>query len=194
MVFLPYRPRSTRSLRVSLVAALLLLAGDIEANPGPVAEQPIDLIRIGCLNCFSAVNKTALIHDLITDCNRKLDVLMLSETFFNTDTPTSQLDDLAPPGFAALHVPRPLVPGGRTRGGGLAVVFRQAVVVRRHPLADNFHPTTCELQLVRVGLSPLTHTVLHVYRPQWMSTANRSSAATSERVDRGRYGRKTIHA
>ena len=26
------------------------------------------------------------------------------------------------------------------------------------------------MQLVRVGLPPLTHAVIHVYRPQWMSS------------------------
>jgi len=51
-----------------------------------------------------------------------------------------------------------------------AVVYRQTMVIRRHPLADKFRPTTFEMQLVRVGLPPLTHAVIHLYRPQWMST------------------------
>jgi hypothetical protein len=170
---LPYRPRPTGSRRASFVAVLLLLAGDIEFNPGPrsavpTADQLTVSIKVGILNCCSAANKIALIHDLIAD--RQLDALFLSETWFTTDTPASILDDVAPPHYAALHVPRPLVPGGPSRGGGLAVIYRQTLVVRRHPLADKYRPTTFEMQLVRVGLPPLTHAVINIYRPQWMSS------------------------
>ena len=79
-------------------------------------------------------------------------------------------DDVAPQLYAVLHVPRPVVDGGPERGGGVAVVFRQSVVVRRHPLTNKCRPKTFELQLVRVGTSPLTHTVANIYQPQWMSS------------------------
>jgi len=35
------------------------------------------------------------------------------------------MNDIAPsPGYSSLHVPRPLVSGGASRGGGLSVIFR----------------------------------------------------------------------
>ena len=48
--------------------------------------------------------------------------------------------------------------------------FRQSLVVRQHSLADKFRPRTFEMQLLRVGSPPLTHTVINIYRPQWMSS------------------------
>jgi len=130
------------------------LAGDVAINPGPAAavrsavptsqQQLTVRSNIGVLNCRSAANKTALIHDLIS--TRKLDALFLSETWFNDDTPAAMLSDVAPPHYAALHVPRPLTADGPSQGGGLAVVHRCSVVVRRHPLADKYRATTFEMR------------------------------------------------
>jgi hypothetical protein len=52
------------------------------------------------------------------------------------------------------------------------------VVVRRHPLADKFCPSTFELQLIRVGLPPSTvHAVYNLYRPQRIPKRPTSVAA-----------------
>jgi len=101
-----------------------------------------------------------------------LDILFLSETWFNSTTPQSILLDLAPSGYAALHVVRPTGAGGPSRGGGLGVVFRQSVPVRAHHLANKLQTTTFELQLLRVGAASSPLTFVHVYRPQWMSTVS----------------------
>ena len=109
-----------------------------------------DWIIIGSHNCVSASGKVASIHNIITDY--ELEFLALSETWFTTDTPVSIMNDIAPaPGYSSLHVPRLMVSGGASRGGGLSVVFRDSFVVRRHPPADKFCPSTFELQLIRVG-------------------------------------------
>jgi len=94
-----FAPRSRRSPSVVVVALLLLRAG-VESNPGPAAA-----CVTGVLNCRSANHKIPVIHDLITDRNQ--DVLLLSETWFTSDTPQSILLDVAPAGYAALHVVRP---------------------------------------------------------------------------------------
>jgi hypothetical protein len=104
--------------------------------------------------------------------DQHLGVLTLSDTWFTSDTPVSVMNDVAPPTFAALHVPRPLVGGGSSRGDGLIVIFRESAVVRRHLLVDEFCPVTFELQLVRIGLPPRTaYAVFRIYRPQRMSSA-----------------------
>ena len=82
--------------------------------------------------------------------------------------PQSILLDVAPSGYAAIHVVRPTVAGGPSRGGGLGVVFRQSVPVRVHHLANKFQTTTFELQLLRVGAASSPLTFVHDYRPQWM--------------------------
>jgi hypothetical protein len=158
--------------------SLLLLAGDVELNPGPVTHvNTPDWINIGCLSCFSASDKVASIHNIIADY--ELDFLALGETWFATDTPVLIKDVIAPaPGNSSLHVLRPMVSGGASRGGGLEVVFRDSVVVRRHPLADKFRPSTFELQLIRVGLPPSTvHAVFNIYRPQRIPKRPTSVAA-----------------
>ena len=73
-----------------------------------------------------SAGKIALIHDLINDS--KFDVLFLSETWLTSDTPTSLLRDVAPPGYSALHVVRPTGPGLPARGGGLAAEIGRAHV------------------------------------------------------------------
>ena len=92
-----FKPRRHHSHHAAFTALLLLLGG-VETNPGPAAKLRTKsvltkdtMVSIGCLNCRSAANKTAVIHDLISDNN--LDVLFLSETWFNSDTPTSMRHD-----------------------------------------------------------------------------------------------------
>ena len=67
------RFKSGELRRALLIVIVLLLANDVEPNPGPSG------LRFGSLNVQSAVRKAALIHDLIAD--RNLDVLALSETW-----------------------------------------------------------------------------------------------------------------
>ena len=66
------------------------------------------------------------------------------------------MSDISPAGYAALHVPRSLSADWEapSRGGGLSIVYREYVVVRRNRLADEFRPSTCVLQLVRLCSSP----------------------------------------
>jgi len=67
----PYRP-TTRPLvnrRSMTIAVLLLLAGDVEFNPGPQApqrsaDQLTASLLVSSFNCHSVVNKAAQIHDL----------------------------------------------------------------------------------------------------------------------------------
>jgi len=173
------------------------LVGDVPLNPGPTTNSPAQIpskfaprsynsarnksgtlhsgpLHLGLLNCRSSVNKIALIHEN----DRNLDVTFLSETWFTSDTPQSMLLDLAPSGYASLHVVRPMGPGKLIRGDGLkSAAFRESVPVRVHHLASNIQlPTTFELQLLRVDAagtgSSTPFTVVHVYRPPWMSTVS----------------------
>ena len=78
-----------------------------------------------CLNIRSAVNKAALIHDVIKDNN--IDIITLQETWMYANHPSAILDDIAPDGFDVLHVQREIVPGGPSRGGGLAMIFHESI-------------------------------------------------------------------
>ena len=118
---LPFRPPSRRSLIASLIAYLLLT---VESNPGPFD------VRFGSWNAGSAVNKGALIEDLIRD--NRLDVLAVCESGIRSDAPDAVKYDIAPPDFLVLHVHRPPAAdtGRCRRGGGLSFIFSKQLSVR----------------------------------------------------------------
>jgi hypothetical protein len=94
----------------------------IEPNSGPSRTTTVNqLIKLGCLNCQSAVGKIALIHDLIAE--RNVDVLVLLETWITSDLPSSILADVAPVSYSVYYQPRQLVQGAPTRGGSFAIVY-----------------------------------------------------------------------
>jgi exonuclease III len=154
----PYRPRPRRSL-LSIFVALLLLSGDVESNPGPAATGT-DFITFGSFNIRSTRTKASLIQDIIRDNN--IDILALQETWVPEDTHPAIKLDTAPPGFIINHVHRPLVVGGKKRGGGLAVIYREDLIVRPHKL--HFRPTTFELQSLIVQTSPPI-LLVNIYQP-----------------------------
>ena len=106
-VYQPSRQLFSLPVHVMTVISLIVLSGDIQINPGP--------LQFGYLNCCSAEQKVPLIHDLMKD--NSLDVLLLSETWFTTDTPQFVLLDVAPPGYAGHHVVRSTGAGRPSRGG-----------------------------------------------------------------------------
>ena len=117
---MPFKPTSVRSRSSVLFALLLLLAGDIQVNPGPPAPRNTKIstripLKLGVFNIRSAVNKAAPLHVLIEDFD--LDVIALTETWISSDAPPAIMNDIAPPGYSSLHVHRTPVPGGSTRGG-----------------------------------------------------------------------------
>lgn len=153
-----YRPCCRRSPSAVFVALLLLLGG-VEINPGPSAATPQTGVALGLLNARSAVHKAALIHDVMADGG--LDVLALTETWITSDAPDAVKLDTAPPGFQVVHQSR----GSSTekRGGGLAIVHRNAIAAR--PL-DVGQPSEFEVLATQLTLRPTVHTtVVCLYRP-----------------------------
>jgi len=94
----PFRPRQT-TCPSALIVSLLLISGDIEVNPGPATTQ----LNIN----FGLINIGTLVHDLISDYH--LDMLALTETRLQSDTPAAVKLDAAPPGYTIRHVHRLLV-------------------------------------------------------------------------------------
>ena len=165
----PFRPGTRRSVSAVLLSILLLLCGDIEQNPGP-GHTNSSTLNIGSLNICTAANKTGCIHDIIFD--RQLDVLALCETRFQPDDPPAVKDSIAPDDYSVLHAYR-----DRSRahpsGGGLALIHRNSVVVRPHPLASALSPhPTFELQLMKITSTTPSLTVATVYRPPQTSLVN----------------------
>src|SRR5437867_5853958 len=102
------RPSSTFFIscfhkRTSLVFLLLLLAGDVEINPGPTPST-FTTLNLSHFNIRSAssitpnLDKPALLHEFLID--HSIDVLTLSETWLSVDTPPSTLQSLTPLGYS----------------------------------------------------------------------------------------------
>jgi len=144
-----------------MFVALLLLSGDVEANPGPQLPTS-NSITFASFNVRSAANKAALIHDIINDYS--IDLLALQETWIQPNAPPAIKQDIAPSGFAVDHAPRPCIAGGPSRGGGLAVIHRDTCSVRSINL--NFQPSSFELQSVIVYVSPPI-LLLNIYQPHF---------------------------
>ena len=136
---------------------LILLAQGVEPNPGP------NRLNFGCLNIRSAVHKSALVHDLIDENN--LDVLALSETWVVEDDPPAIKLDIAPPGYGILQTER----HGATvsnRGGGLALIFRNNIDVKRYPAGlVKDAPVTFEYQMFELRFGKLRTMLVNIYRP-----------------------------
>ena len=127
---------------------IAVLLWTVELNPGPKVSP----LTFASWNFQSAVNKAALVHDIIRDHN--IDILALNETWITSNLPPAISDDIAPTVYRVQHVRR----GERTRsdqrrGGGLVFIHRESLTVRRHFLDDNMRPTSYEVQLVKLSTS-----------------------------------------
>ena len=151
---LPFRPRTRRSTITSFIAFLLLT---VDPNPGPFD------VRFGSWNARSAVNKGALIDDLIRD--NQLDVLAVCESGMRIDAPDAIKYDIAPQNYSVLHVQRPPASdtGRCRRGGGLSFIFNKRLSAR--PMKTSFKPVDFELQLVGLQVGRTLVKVASVYRP-----------------------------
>jgi Reverse transcriptase (RNA-dependent DNA polymerase)/Endonuclease-reverse transcriptase len=155
-----YSPRSR-------ITALLLLLGGIEMNPGPPTVIVNNYggprgLRLGTLNVRSAVNKPTLIRDIIR--SSRLDALVLTETWFNSDMPDTVTNDAAPLGYSVMHEFR-----SSGRGGGISVIYRSHLVVRRLKISS-LHSSYERLAL-RVNIGNARMNIISIYRPPPTATA-----------------------
>lgn len=136
---------------------LLLIAG-VETNPGPVQNHSTSL-HYGLLNVRSAVNKAAVIHDLLD--SHKLDFTFFTETWFLRTDPPALTEDIAPGGFSTLHSFR----DGRkkSRGGGISLVYRDCLNFKR--LSLPFKPSTFECLSVYLNINKTRLNFIAIYRP-----------------------------
>src|SRR5437867_7449082 len=158
--FSPRRPSLSCSRRFNfLVVLLLLLAGDVQSNPGPVVTS--SSLNFSCLNIRSAssistdLDKPAVLQEFLSD--HSIDILALTETWLTPETLPSTLNSLTPPGYSIIHSPRP-----QGKGGGLGLIFRSYLKVSTVslPLFASF-----ESLCVRLTIASTSFTLLVIYRP-----------------------------
>ena len=150
------RVASTGHLKISL---LLLLSGNVELNPGPVVISSD--VNFGCLNIrsassiTSALDKPYLLQEFIADSS--IELLALTETWFQPDTPTNVINSILPPKYCIINAPR-----AQGRGGGIAVIYRSYLKVVKLPLPSY---TSFESLFVALTVGSSTCKVIVIYRP-----------------------------
>ena len=154
---------SQTNLYPTLFSLILLLAGDVEINPGPTPSTSLNISHLNIRSASSItteLDKPASLQESIADL--KLDILSLSETWLSLDTLPSVLNSLTPPNFSILNSPRTT---GR-RGGGLALIYRSTLKISKIPLQPfTTFESLCARFTTTSGTKPFSFILLTVYRP-----------------------------
>lgn len=141
-------PRVRLSLDVSL---LLLLAGDISLNPGPVARN----LRLGTVNARSMRDKSPVLSDFVV--SKGVDLLGITETWLSTRETSADLAEMTPPGFSFFQTPRT-----QRRGGGVGLFVSSALKFTPFSLPTQ---TTFEFLCGKFDCGSSCLNILNIYRP-----------------------------
>jgi hypothetical protein len=153
----PYCPREYKSSATVVVAFLLLVAG-VEPNPGPSFAADVRPLQFGLFNARSAVRKAASVHDVISD--NGLDVIALTESWMRSDDPDAITLDVAPPGYSVLHAFHDSTACNRTRGGGVALIYRSTLKATQLPVEKYTQFELMSAKLELSGSKPLAVAVV----------------------------------
>ena len=113
------------------------------------------VIRVGTLNVRSAVHKGPLIVDIIN--SKSLDVLVVTETWFQPHMPDTVINDILPDGYHSTHYFRP------SKGGGISIVYRREL--RSSILRVSCAATTYERVTIKFTLGAKRLNIVEIYRP-----------------------------
>ena len=141
-------PRVKLNLGLSL---LLLLAGDVSLNPGPVAPN----LRLGTVNARSMRDKAPALSDLVV--SKGIDLLGITETWLTIRETSSDLAEMTPNGFSFFQTPRV-----NKRGGGVGLFVSNAFKFTpiNLPSLSSFECISGKLECGRACLN-----ILNIYRP-----------------------------
>ena len=141
-------PRVKLNLSLSLV---LLLAGNVSLNPGPVAPN----LRLGTVNARSMRDKAPALSDLVI--GKGINLLGITETWLTIRETSSDLAEMTPHGFSFLQTPRV-----NKRGGGVGLFISKAFKFTpiNLPSQSNFECISGKHKCGRACLN-----MLNIYRP-----------------------------
>ena len=101
-------------------------------------------VQMGLINAQSVCNKATSIYEEIK--SKGLDLLFLTETWLKEHSNGTVLFDLLPEGYSIIHQPRL-----DKQGGGVAVVHRDTIQVRKHPplptTPQSFEALECSIKM-----------------------------------------------
>ena len=90
-----------------------------------------------------------------------LDILTLQETWISLDAPPAIKAVIAPPDYSCLHVHRKMA----SRGGGLALVYRQSLFIKPYLIDDIFKRSSFDVQLTKIYATLQPTIIVNIYRP-----------------------------
>ena len=134
------------ALSPSRLFILLLLAGDINPNPGPPKCLNITYANIRSIN-----NKYPAIAKFIFD--NDTDLFAMSETWIRPDITSANLSEITPPGYS--------------RGGGLGFFVKDGLDAS---VVSTKTYTTFENFLIKISKNKESFYFLNIYRPPSSST------------------------
>ena len=147
-----YPPTLHSSLNLGSLL-LLLLAGDVELNPGP------PMLNFTHLNIHSICNKSAPLHNYLS--THPTDILSLNETWIKADEHSPDfISSLIPPRFSILHSPR----STGHQGGGVAIIFRSFLKITRF-LCPLPLPKSFEFMTSKLTSGNKQFILINIYRP-----------------------------
>ncbi len=135
---------------------LLLLAGDVSLNPGPMHN-----IRVGTINARSMRDKAPALSDLIQ--TKSIHILAVTETWLTRKETTASLADITPTGFSFHHKPRV----GR-RGGGVGLLVSTALKFSPISLPSQ---SSFEAICGSISNGNICFNILNIYRPPGSNSA-----------------------
>ena len=136
---------------------LLLLAGDINPNPGPPRCPKVTYANIRSIH-----KKYPAIAKFISD--NDTDLFAMSETWIRPDTTSANLSEITPPGYKLYQQPR-----AARRGGGLGFFVKDGLDPSVVPTKTC---TTFENFLLKITLHKESFYLLNIYRPPSSSTTS----------------------
>ena len=136
---------------------LLLLAGDINPNPGPPRCPKVTYANIRSIH-----NKYPAIAKFISD--NDTDLFAMSETWIRPGTTSANLSEITPPGYKLYQQPR-----AARRGGGLGFFVKDGLDPSVVPTKTC---TTFENFLLKITLHKESFYLLNIYRPPSSSTTS----------------------
>src|SRR5277367_3692247 len=170
ILLFPNKPRHNPCkfrFRNLVLLSLLILAGDVELNPGPFCtSSTLNLVHLNTrsASCITdSYDKLALIKELISD--NKIDLLALTETWLSPDTSPSVLNSLTPKNYSIMHHPR-----AEGHGGGIAFIYRSFLSVIKVSVISLPTFSSFEALCVNFSVSNFSCSLLTVYRPPSLST------------------------
>ena len=115
-------------------------------------------VSLGLINARSINKRAAVIHHFLHSTS--IDVLAITETWFTIDHGSDDLRAFCPDGYSAVHVPR-----CGSKGGGVAILYRNTIRVDPPPSDQTISATTFEWLSPSLVVNSVSVRLTVVYRP-----------------------------